>query len=98
MIPYKFSQNATEGNINKELLSNPLKWLEDRMTGSKFNFGVMNILGGGVYREMGYAYDFKEYLHKYVYNQYGSWHQCYALNKTNVRHLIGGKINQIIQA
>ena len=97
MIHYKFNENANNDNLNNEILENPKKWLDNRMTGSKFNFGVNNLTSQAVYRQMGWAYDFRDYLKKYVYQKYGTWSQVYALNKTNVRKLIGGKINKIIE-
>lgn len=56
-----------------------------------------NLVRFGYYRLMGYQYDFKPYLKKYLYKQYGDWREAYAPNKTLLRQVIGGRIEQIIE-
>ena len=56
-----------------------------------------NLIRFGYYKSMGYQYDFKPYLKKYLYKQYGSWLEAYAPNKTLLRQVIGGRIEQIIE-
>lgn len=56
-----------------------------------------NLIRYGVYKLMGYRYDFKPYLKKYLYKQYGEWREAYAPNKTLLRKVIYGTINQIIE-
>jgi hypothetical protein len=56
-----------------------------------------NLLRYGVYKLMGYVYDFKPFLKKYLYKQYGSWNEAYAPNKTKLRQVVYGKITQIIE-
>jgi hypothetical protein len=56
-----------------------------------------NLIRFGHYKLMGYKYDFKPFLRKYLYKQYGQWNECYAPNKTTLRQVIGGVINQIIE-
>ena len=51
----------------------------------------------GHYKLMGFVYDFKPYLKKYLYKQYGSWSEAYAPNKTLLRSVLGGKIDKIIE-
>ena len=55
-----------------------------------------NLIRFGHYKLMGYKYDFKPYLKKYLYKQYGEWSEAYAPNKTLLRQVIGGRIEQII--
>lgn len=56
-----------------------------------------NLIRYGVYRLMGYEYNFKPYLKKYLYKQYGNWHEAYAPNKTTLRAVIGGRIDKIME-
>jgi hypothetical protein len=56
-----------------------------------------NLLRYGVYRLMGYEYCFKEFLKKYLYKQYGNWYEAYAPNKTILRKVTYGKIDDIIE-
>jgi hypothetical protein len=56
-----------------------------------------NLLRNGVYKLMGYRYDFKKHLKKYLYLQYGQWHQVYAPNKTLLREVVFGYIERIIE-
>ena len=72
-------------------------YLKAKMLGSRYDFGVQNLMQYGVYKLQGYVYDFRDTLKVYIYKQHGSWHEVYALNKTNVRHLVGGKIDKIIE-
>ena len=51
----------------------------------------------GVYRNMGWMYDFRPYLNRYVVCQYNSWQAYYCLNKTLLRKLIPGKVQEIVQ-
>ncbi len=91
-----FIANYDEAYIREDILKNPMQFLKKKLHGSKHNFGVDNITKHGEYREMGFSYNFRQYLHKYLYKQYGDWEEIYALNKTNVRKLITGKIDKII--
>ena len=54
-----------------------------------------NLIRYGFYKLMGYKYDFKPFLKLYLYKQYGSWSEAYAPNKTMLRSVIGGRIEQI---
>lgn len=56
-----------------------------------------NLIRYGHYKLMGFVYDFKPYLKKYLYKQYGSWSEAYAPNKTLLRSVLGGKIDKIIE-
>ncbi len=56
-----------------------------------------NLLKYGVYRLMGYEYNFRPYLKKYLYKQYGGWVEVYAPNKTLLRRTIYGRINKIVE-
>lgn len=56
-----------------------------------------NLISYGYYKLMGYKYDFKPYLKKYLYKQYDSWREAYAPNKTSLRRVIHGKIDKIVE-
>ena len=94
---YAFTNGVDKKEIRKDIEKNPEAFLLKTLTISKFNFGVDNITRFGVYKEMGWAYHLQGYLKKYVYKQYGQWNEIYALNKQNVRFLVGGKIDRIVE-
>jgi len=56
-----------------------------------------NIVNYGFYKLMGYQYDLKPYLKKYLYKMYGNWQEAYAPNKTLLRAVIYGTITNIIE-
>jgi hypothetical protein len=56
-----------------------------------------NLQQYGYIKIMGYLYNAKPYLKKYIVNQYGSWQQYYAPNKTLLRKSIYGRIDKIVQ-
>ena len=64
---------------------------------NKFAFGTQNLSSGGVYKEMGWAYDFRGTLKKFLVKQHGQWHEIYAPNKTLARKQFYGRIDQIIE-
>ena len=45
----------------------------------------------------GYRFDFSDVLHKYLVNQYGSWNEYHAPDKTSLRAAIYGRINEIVE-
>lgn len=91
-----FNDRATKDGLRIDIEQNPMEFLTNQLS-SRFNFGVDNITSYGVYREMAWQYDLKPLLRKFVYKQYGNWHEIYAINKTNVRKLVGGVIAQIVE-
>ena len=46
---------------------------------------------------MGYRFDFFDVLKKYLVKQYGQWAEYYALDRTSLRKLLYGRINQIVE-
>ena len=57
----------------------------------------MNILSYGCFKGMGYKFNLRPFLKKFLVKQYGSWQEYYAYNKTNLRKSIYGKIDQIVE-
>jgi len=64
---------------------------------SKFSFGLNNLHKSGVYKENGWAFNFRPYLKRYVFKQYDQWHEIFAPNKTALRASICGKILKIVE-
>lgn len=54
-------------------------------------------LGKGFVTLMGWAFDFSDYLKRYVYHQYGHWYEMYAPNKTILRKSViaGSKVRVV---
>ena len=46
---------------------------------------------------MGYRFDFFDVLKKYLVKQYGQWAEYYAPDRTSLRKLLYGRINQIVE-
>ena len=87
---YKFADTDT---LMREDIN--IDFLKQRLS-SRHNFGVDNIMRG-YYLETGWRYDVRDLLKRYLYKQYGRWYECYALNKTNLRSLVYGRIDEIIE-
>jgi hypothetical protein len=62
-----------------------------------YAFGLNDLLRSGVYKEMGYMFNFKSHLKKYLYKQYGHWSEVYAPNKTMLRKCVYGRIDKIVE-
>ena len=46
---------------------------------------------------MGWMFCFKDVLKRFVYKQYGSWSEAYACNKTHLRKITYGRIDEIVE-
>lgn len=79
----------------KPTIENPKLFLKKAY--QRFFTNNDNLIRYGYYKLMGYQYDFKPYLKKYLYKQYGDWIEVYAPNKTLLRQVIGGRIDKIIE-
>lgn len=92
MRTFKFSQTATETpTLNVE---NPKMFLREKYK-KGYIFGLHELQSNGIYKLMGWAYDFRPYLKKYLVKQYGDWREYYAPNKTALRKTIYGQIDRI---
>ena len=47
---------------------------------------------------MGWCFDFSDVLSRFLINSYGSWSRVFAFNKTQVKKLVYGRINEIVEA
>jgi len=77
-------------------IENPLEFVKNKFSGG-YQFGKDNLLRYGTYKLLGYAYNFKPLLKKYLYKQYGQWTEAYAPNKTLLRKSVYGRIDKIIE-
>lgn len=93
VIGYAFV-NHVDTKVNPKI-NDPKEFLKRAYV--RFYTNNDNLVRFGYYRLMGYQYDFKPYLKKYLYKQYGDWREAYAPNKTLLRQVIGGRIEQIIE-
>lgn len=99
MKAQSFTATAEEKYIRQDIERAPLLFAREKLSGSPHDFGVDEIMQHGIYKEMGFTYDLRPYLKHFVYKQAGgSWHEAYALNRANLRHLIYGRITQILEA
>ena len=57
----------------------------------------MDILSYGIFKSMGWKYDFKEHLDRFLVKQYGSWQEYYCINKTTLRSCLFGCIQEIVK-
>jgi hypothetical protein len=63
----------------------------------KRGYADMSILETGIYRLRGWAFDFRPFLRRFVYKQYGHWEEVYAPNKTALRDVIPECITEIVE-
>ena len=64
---------------------------------SKHHSLLHNLQHYGCIKSMGYLFDAKDYLKKYLVKQYGNWNEFYGPNKTTLRKSFYGKIDKIIE-
>lgn len=91
---WKFSETATDTPTMH--IDNPEEFLK-RKYATAHVFGVDNLKQSGIYKLMGWAYDFRPYLKKYLIKQYDHWQEYYAPNKTTLRATIYGRIDKIVE-
>ena len=84
--------NHVDQNISPEIKINLVSIYE-----SKHHLFLNNLQNSGYIKCMGYLYNIKPYLNKYVVKQYNSWQEYFAPNKTLLRKSIYGKIDKIVQ-
>ena len=89
---YNFTGKAKEEN--KIDFKKPEEFLKRKFEKGCI-FGQDNLLRNGIYKEMGWSYDFKPFLKRFLVKQYGNWSEYYCLNKTTLRKLIFGKVEEI---
>jgi hypothetical protein len=91
---YKFSTSATE--TPPFYIDDPKGFLLSKYT-KQNRFNNDNLTKYGIYKRAGWLYDLKPYLKKYVVKQYDQWSESYAPNKTILRNVTYGTIQNIIE-
>lgn len=71
-------------------------WLKQKYN-KGYVFGLDNLQKFGVYKYLGWEFDFRPYLKSYVYLTNGGWANAYAPNKTYLRKSVYGKIYEIYE-
>lgn len=94
IIGYPFVGHVDQSSRPK--IENPIEFLNKHYHGG-YSGAIHNLLNYGVYKLMGYRYDFKPYLKRFVYKQYGNWTEAYAPNKTKLRKAVYGRIDEIVE-
>ena len=89
---WKFSETAT--NTPTMVIDSPKDFLKSKYSNAH-TFGIDNLQRSGIFKLMGWAYNFRPYLKRYVVKQYDHWQEYYAPNKTSLRATIYGKIDII---
>jgi hypothetical protein len=49
----------------------------------------------GFYRLMGWSFNFKMHMKRYIVNVYGQWNEMYAFDKASVRYACGSGVSEI---
>lgn len=70
------------------------EWLELKYRCGAGAFGLDNLIAYGGYKLGGWFYRFN--MNKYLYEQYGQWHEAYAPSRTLLRKAVFGRIETII--
>ena len=90
----KFSLSATETPVMN--VDDPKSFLETKYE-NRYDFGTSELLRTGRFKLMGWSYDFRSYLKRYLVKQYGQWTEYYAPNKTLLRKAVYGRIEEIVE-
>ena len=93
--PLDTLKNSPEYMLREKLNGN------GKMDRAEKNWLAENVQNNTYFRTaiplMGYRFDFRDVLHKYLVNQYGQWNEYYAPDKTSLRNTLYGRINQIVE-
>lgn len=92
MLAYNFTGEAKD--VYKLRIDNPKEFAQERLERSSSSH---DILSYGYYRYMGWQYDFRPYLKRYVYKSYGQWHEAFATNQKTLRKAVGVRIEEIVE-
>lgn len=93
---FPFSKSAQEVKPNVCANETPLDFLK-RKYQRGFTFGLDNLQKTGYYKLMGWAFDFRPFMRKFLVKQYGQWQEYYAPNKTLLRASLYGKVEAITE-
>lgn len=91
---YNFTGEAKQEHLDVEFFT-------DEFAKSRYNdpcsMHLSNLKYHGCIKCMGWRYDFRDVLKRYVYKQHGFWYEVYAPNKTLLRKSTCGKIDKILE-
>ena len=88
--------HIVDEHFRSDIVDNPESFIKSLLS-SRFAFGVDEVTRHGKYKYMGWAYDLRPLLKRFVYKQHGQWSEIYALNKTNLRKLVYGVVDEIAE-
>ncbi|MEF9922945.1 MAG: molybdenum ABC transporter ATP-binding protein [Muribaculaceae bacterium] len=83
---YNLRQRINDGD---KISRDEKNWIAEKLRESSFQ-GTSILL-------MGYVFEFSDIVKRYLVNQYGTWDEYYAPDKTSVRKLIYGRIFEIAE-
>lgn len=93
--PLDTLRNSRVYNLRERLNSGEKMNREDK------NWLAENLRGNAYFRTavplLGYRFDFSDVIRKFLVNQYGSWQEYYAPDKTSLRATLYGRVNQIVE-
>lgn len=73
----------------------------EKMNRAEKNWLAENVRSNSYFRTavplMGYRFDFSDVLKKFVVKQYDHWFEYYAPDKTSLRSVLYGRIDQIVE-
>ena len=73
----------------------------ERMNRAEKNWLAENVRSNSYFRTavplMGYRFDFSDVLKKFVVKQYEHWFEYYAPDKTSLRSVLFGRIQEIVE-
>lgn len=96
MKTYKFSDTAIDSPPDILGKKTEQEFLHEKYTRG-CSFGLDNLQKFGTYKYMGWCFDFRHLLKKFLTKQYDSWQEYYAPNKTALRNSLYGKIEKIVE-
>lgn len=90
---WAFSKDPTK---SRKEFGNPVEFLKTQYGGGCIS-QLQNLKSSGLYKQGGWAYDFRPYLKCFLVKQYDHWAQEYAPNVTLLRQSTHGKIQEIVE-
>jgi len=95
VIGYPFVSHVDQNK--RPTIETPSQFLHYHYTIGYCSGSINELLRDGTYKHMGYIYDFRPYLIRFLYKQDGRWQEGYAPNKTKLKSSIYGGVSEIIE-
>jgi hypothetical protein len=94
---WKFSTTAVETPpMKEEYLTEPKDFLAHKFA-NRHDFGTFELATTGMYKLLGWVYDFRPVMKKYVVKQHGNWREYFAPNRTLIRKYAYGRVDKILE-